>query len=372
MNAFSIIFNNPDFTSKQDPANLHFGVSNYDFAAIGGCDKAEILATGGELGIWDLANYLRCPVTIYDARGIPVWRGYIHEASIEQGALTVSVSLDRLVNRVAVAYSYVATGSQTVGLRKTTAWADNLVSQAEYGVKALLSSTGGMSDAAAENLRDSILDGQAWPQGGVSQSAGAGGQIRRSSGKKKITATLFCRGWWHALGWKYYANTGTTSVVTTAQITAIVTNSGQFMTATDIDAASGISSSEYRDGDSTALAEILNLMAAGGANGRRLISSVDPNRRVQIIEEPAPSTAAYYLDSQARLFGAGNLAVNPLTPPVGVWCRLKDVLPGVVDLTRLADPSLQFIEGSSWSAANGVSYKFKGQADTSSLLAFGG
>lgn len=373
MRQFDVVFLNNIFLSRQPLDYLSFAVDSYNFSAIGGCDEAVINVSGGELSVWDLANMLRAPVIIYTNRGIRVWWGYVHEITIEQGALSVTVGLDSMINRVAVAYSYVATGSQTVGTRKTTAWADNLDSQEQYGVKALLSSIGGMSDAAADNRRDAIVADRAWPQGGITQNESSRAS-QAISAKKKLNATLLCRGWWETLGWKYYANTGTTSVATTTQIGAIVTDAGQFLTATDIAAASGISSSEYRDGDTTALAEILSLMGAGGANGRRLLSSIDPNRRVQIWEEPAPVAAlvAYHLDSQARLYGPGGTLVNELTPPVGVWCRLKDVIPGVVDLTKLADPSLQFIERASWSAGSGVKYTFRGQPQASNLLTIDG
>lgn len=372
---FNLVFENRDFTTRQEPAGLKFQVNSYSFKAIGGCAEASISATGGELALWDLINWLRCPVKIYDGAGTLLWWGYVHQAQVRQDALEIAAGLDSMVNRVAVAYSYVETGSQTVGARKTTSWADNLDSQSEFGIKEFLSSASGLSDAAAEGRRAAILAAQAWPQGGLTAQTTAGvprARVRYSGAKKSLSATLICRGWWDTLGWQYYANTGVTSVSTTTQIAAIVTGEGQFLNATDVGAASGISASEYRDGDSTALQEILGLMAAGGANGRRLLSSVDPNRRVQIFEEPAASSLGYYLTSQAQLLGTGGIAVSELAPPVGVWCRLTDVLPGVVDLTKLVDPSLQFIEGSGWSASSGAAYSFRGQPSIESVLEIGG
>jgi hypothetical protein len=56
--------------------------------------------------------------------------------------------------------------------------------------------------------------------------------------------------------------------------------------------------------------------------------------------------------------------------------RLQDVIPGTVDLTRLVDPSLQFIEEAEWSsiqgdAAGDVKYTFKGKPSLEDLLAVG-
>jgi hypothetical protein len=363
-----VTFQNRDFTVCPAPRHLRFEVNSYSFEAIGGCKDASITVFGGDLGLEEVLNWLRRPVTIYNGKGVAVWWGYVHGAQMRKDALEIAPSLDSLANRVAVAYSYVETGTQTVGARKTTAWADDLVSQAEYGIVELLSSTGGNSDAAAEARRAAILAGQAWPYGGLSQFGSPRGAVRYSGAKKSASATLVCRGWWGTLGWKYYANTGVTSVATTSQIGAIVTAAGQFLTATDVEVASGISSSEYRVGDLTALAEIVTLLGAGGPNGRRLLASVTVDRRLQIWEEPATSTAIHTLTSQAQLYGPGGIMVDENVPPVGVWLRLKDVLGGVVDLTKIADPSLQFIERASWSAQNGASYGFKGKPSIESLL----
>jgi len=532
-NTFDLVFENRDFTARLDRAGLKFQVNSYSFKAIGGCAEASISATGGELGLWDLINWLRCPVKIYDGGGTLLWWGYVHQVQVRQDALEIAASLDSMVNRVAVAYSYVEPGTATVGARKTTAWADNLDSQAEFGIKEFLSSASGLSDAAAEGRRAAILAAQSWPQGGVSAQNIGGvprGRVRYSGARKSLSATLTCRGWWETLNWKYasvgltsgisnaagandynvddssdalmqqitpiqtinihsisvklkktgspadnlrvrifatnssgnptgsalstatiaasgvtstydvytatlspeinltrgviYAiqldrsgstdasnyvtvqvdqalgysggvmrvstNSGSTwvsrspnadlyftlyqdnQVDSTLQIADLVTDFGQFFTATDLEALSGLLLSSYQDGDNTALSVVEGLLAAGGANGRRLLASVDPNRRVQIWEEPAVTGLSYTLDSQAQLHGTGGILVNENQPPVGVWCRLTDVLPGVVDLTKLVDPSLQFIEGSGWSAGSGATYSFRGQPSIESLLEVGG
>jgi hypothetical protein len=370
--ALSIVFQNRDFSSAVDPNHLKFAVNSYSFEAIGGCKEASITVYGGELGLEDTINWLRRPVTIYDGRGTAVWWGYVHGVQMRKDALEITPSLDSMYNRVAVTYSFVETGSQTVGMRKTTSWADDLNSQAEFGVKEFYSSAGGLSDAAAERRRAVVLAGQAWPFGGLSQFGSPRGAVRYSGAKKSASATLICKGWWKTLEWKYYANPGTSSVTTTTQIGAIVTAAGQFLTATDVDVASGINSSEYRDGDSTAMAEVMALLGVGGAGERRMLASVDVNRRLQILEEPATSSVSYFLTSHAQLYRAGGIAVSEHTPPVGGWVRLKDVLSGVVDLTKIVDPSLQFIENARWTAEGGADYEFKGKPAVEDLLNVGG
>ncbi len=527
-----VTFTNRDHTACLAPRHLKFVVNSYSFEAVGGCKEASITVLGNDLGLEDTINWLRRPVTIYDGRGVAVWWGYVHQVQLRKDALEIAPSLDSMVNRTAVAYSFVEPGSQNVGQRKTTAWADDANSQAEYGVKEFLSSASGLSDAAALARRAAILAGQAWPFGGLSAFGIPRGAVRYSGAKKSASATLTCRGWWDTLGWKY-ASVGLTTTVsnrpgsandytlknstdalmqqitpTTSinahqlglylkktgtpadnlvlgiyatdaptgnptgsalatstiaasgatgsyveylatlsaeinlargtvyalrlnrsgatdasnylsvevdqalayaggvlkvstdsgtnwaarspaadlyfaiyqdnevdsvlQIADLVTDFGQFLTATDYTALSGVLLSSYQDGDKTALEIIKTLLQSGGAGGRRLLASVDPNRRVQVWEEPAESTAAYTMNSQAQLFGAGGLAVEETRPPVGVWVRLKDVLSGVVDLTKITDPSLQFIESARWSADGGAAYGFRGKPSIESLLSIGG
>ena len=530
-----LVFKNRDFSPRLDRKDLKFTVNSYSYEAVGGCKEMSVTATGGELALWDLINWLRFPVIKYNKVGAPVWWGYVHQVAVRQGALEVAASLDSMSNRVAVAYSYVAPGTQTVGTRKTTDWVDKADSQAEFGVKELLSSAAGLSYAGAMSRLQAILAAQAWPLGGVTVNANGmpRGRVRYSGAKKSLSATLTCKGWWQTLGWKYcnvmppttidgtYAVTrgvqnignaagstkmmqqvlvgskavnfmgakiflgkigsptdnvvvevfgldnnglptgsayasgtiaGTTLVITNTwtyvpftaainlasfqkyglvvrrsgsldgsnyyglkvdtglgytdgfakmwngsawvnpspncdmmfqmilnnnidselQIADVVSMFGQFLTATDLEGFSGVWMSSYRNGtEATALQVVTDLMAVGGPNGRRLLSWVDVNRRVQIFEEPALTTSpAYYMDSQGNVSGLGGIPIDNTMPPVGAWVRMKDLLPGVVDLTKLVDPSLQFIEESSWSSSGGETYRYKGQPSIESVLKF--
>lgn len=162
----------------------------------GGPITASITAFGGEKALADLFSKLRCPVEIYDDQGRACWWGYISSVSYSVGNFEISVSLDRMANRVSVAYSFVAAGTQTVGMRKTTAWADDTASQAIYGTKEYQSSASGLTDAVAEAQRDVILALRKLPQ--PSASMMGGGNVAQPY------VTIECRGWWETLNWKYY------------------------------------------------------------------------------------------------------------------------------------------------------------------------
>jgi hypothetical protein len=266
-----------------------------------------------------------------------------------------------MINAVCVVYSYVEPGTQSVGQRKMTDWAEDDDSITEYGRKEFISSQDGMSDAAAEARRDAILAAYKWPQGVAGQFGEPRGRVRYSGAKKSLSATLYCRGWMSTLKWRYANVTGVSSVATTTQIGNLVTSYGPFLTATDVEAASGMSSSEYRDGDKDALTEIISLLESGGANDRRLLATVDVDRRLKIAEEPANTSVSYFLDVHGELYDQWHNLVDPYRPPVGKWCRLIDVIPNSADVTKLNTPDLQFIEGATWSTDGGLQLQFRGQ-----------
>lgn len=99
-------------------------------------------------------------------------------------------------------------------------------------------------------------------------------------------ARLFCNGWGQTLGWRYYLNSAAGNTETTAQIVAIIANMGQFITAVDIETASGIYSAQARDGDRKGWEEIDDLLKSGTVNNLRLLAEVTDQRRLRIYEEP--------------------------------------------------------------------------------------
>jgi len=132
---------------------------------------------------------------------------------------------------------------------------------------------------------------------------------------------------------------------TTVQIARIETDEAQFCIGTTVDNLSGVYTSPYRDGDSTARTEIEALLLRGTTNARRLLAEITRDRYVRVYEEPAPTDAniKLFLDSDGKLTVP---LTGPLTSdelPVGRWCGLID-LPASFDQGLLASPSPFFIE----------------------------
>ncbi len=525
------VLQNRDFTKKIETGRLNWTVNSLEWEAVGGCSQASLTAYGPELDLWEMIECLRCPITIYDEKARPVWWGFVSEATVRIGGIEVGVTISSMTNRIAVAYSFVETGTNVVGRRKTTAWSEDADAAAEYGKKEWISSGGGMTDASALARRDAILEKQKWPAG-VTTSASIGGygsprpRVRGSGAEDSQSASLICRGWWDTLDWQYAswasvvgpayvtallndqwfgyqtshtkvfqqfsvgvgsinalsltmcvrkigapadnlnfniyeldgsgnpsgsavvgasiaggslttgldwytlsitetelaANTmyglalersggidaanyytvavdpalgyaggafkiwnGTAwvsrpsdvdmnfqinvnnQVESTSQVRDMAIAYGEFIEAVDIDTASGVLLPSYRDGDTTALEEIRQLLVMGGPNGRRYLAEVDENRRLHIWEEPAVQES-YYLDRWGDLSDARGMMITPWMPPVGIWARLRDVIPASADTSKLADPTLQFIEAATWASGGGLTFRFRGQVSIDEIM----
>lgn len=141
---------------------------------------------------------------------------------------------------------------------------------------------------------------------------------------------------------------------TSEQIRAILEDGskGQFFTGVDIEAGSGVFTSPYRDGDQTAMTVLEELMKSGGADGRRLLASVDVYRRVRIYEEPAAGYKDHFITSDGSMSDFLDKPLEKALYPVGVWARLKDVIPASMDTSKVASIERVFIEEVAYDAEN--------------------
>ncbi len=198
MNLYLVLYNR-DFSQRSSGGErLRYSVASMSWEAIGGCNQATVDVFGPELDLWALTECLRCPAEIYDAAGRLCWWGYVESAAVRVEAFEVGATIESMSNRVAVSYNEVTPGSAGSGTPTTTAWADNLASQAEYGIRELLDQAGNLSATAATARRTAVLARQGLPAGMAVANpfAAAGGAVGRM-------ATLTLRGWWYTLGWKY-------------------------------------------------------------------------------------------------------------------------------------------------------------------------
>jgi len=332
---------NRDFGAP-DPVlhRLEWQVERYTSRAFGGPYEATITARGDLMSLWELLEVLRCPVQIRAEQGDLLWWGYVSAVDIitvnplAENALPmqVSASLETMFNKVAVAYNAAETGG-SIGERETTAWAEDPHSQGIYGVKELLASGGNTNGAViAENARDTLLAQKRLPTTEV---------VFRQQLPSR--ATIRCFGWWQSLAWMYATVTEETVTDTAAQIVDMVASYGQFFRGVDCQISSNITVGKQQDGDTTALALVEDLLQAGTANKRRMLSYVDTERRVRIFEEPTNADPRYQ-HSDGRLYDEFGVPLRTETAEAGYWVRLVDIIPPNINQEMLANPDFRFVE----------------------------
>jgi hypothetical protein len=179
------------------PEGVVFEVERYSHVAIGGPYEAVINAYGDERDLARLVDWIGSPIWLENATE-GVWHGQITLIEAPNGNTKLTVDLDQMYNRVAVAYTTVATGQATVGLRGTTAWANDAESVAEFGARELLDSRGGTTADHAVVSRDRTLERAKYPQAKLIVEEELPGQARQQA-----KAVITCRGWWATLGWRY-------------------------------------------------------------------------------------------------------------------------------------------------------------------------
>jgi hypothetical protein len=175
---------------------LDFAVGAYSAAAVGGCEEATLTATGDRERLQGLLDWLGYPVTIRNEHGNAVWWGFVAAVDVNLGGITVGLDVETVRNRVSVAYTErAADGGQ---LRGTTAWVEDLPSQAQYGVHEERLSMGDITESVALGRRDAYLSMRKTPARTVAVGPGGGAS----------SATLRCAGWWQMLNWRYWEQPG--------------------------------------------------------------------------------------------------------------------------------------------------------------------
>jgi len=340
MSRFVVNLLKRDFSVPLAAPQLTYEPASFSWRTMGGCHQASIAASGYEGDIWQLMNWLRAPIVIRDSYGQSVWWGFINEVQIKFPGMTVGASLEGMANRMLVIYTEESSGSSQA---YRTAWASDATSVAVYGTIELIASQSHSDATRAAAALATLLAQRRYPLPKV--------EFARASGRAEpATATITCLGWWHSLRFQYYLNSADAHVEATTQIAAIVAASGQFLTGTQIDDTAGLTPSERRDGRSSALTEVENLLAGGTINNRRLNAEVLVSRLLRVWEEPLPVTATtYFLHPDGTVYYPFDYPLLKYVSPVGKWVRIKDMLPGSVSLHYLADPTLAFVDEAEYS-----------------------
>lgn len=178
------------------PSNLALTIEPYSARATGGSDKAKFTVKGNQTVLWRLIEWLRYDVTIRNKNDTPCWNGYIDSIEITVGALTLSIGLTDMFNRIAIKYNYQRAGIEYPGY---ASWVQDNFSVNTYGYKEQVRSAPDMPPASAQALQTTILGVIGRP---VTAPPSIDGSESDNDGL--ATATLYCKGYIYTLGWRYY------------------------------------------------------------------------------------------------------------------------------------------------------------------------
>lgn len=138
---------------------------------------------------------------------------------------------------------------------------------------------------------------------------------------------------------------------TTTQIETALAGA-EFITDVDIEDASGIFTSQYRDGDQRLLNVVQDLLAAGLTGGSRLLATVTKDRIVRLYQAPDKDAYAYLINRRGELSTTTGGPVDLQKCPVAAWVRRTDI-PGEANTERLVDLSKFYIEAAEFDVQNG-------------------
>jgi hypothetical protein len=131
---------------------------------------------------------------------------------------------------------------------------------------------------------------------------------------------------------------------TTNQIKDIILDACPFLAGVDIVTSSGVYTPQYRSGDLKADKEIDKLLSSGTSDGRRLLLTVTKDRVLRIDAEPIDDIKhRYVIDRNGDMRDFLDRPVPITEPIVGVWAE-QDIVPAIVNTSRLAVVSPAFIE----------------------------
>ena len=138
---------------------------------------------------------------------------------------------------------------------------------------------------------------------------------------------------------------------TTKQMERIVDSEGEFITnfrihyeADGTKQASGKFTSQYRDGDFTALDELMDLLEIGRGSGNRYLAKIFSDRSMEVFEEPDLGENDYRLRHDGTIVTDKGMTVDKTELEAGFWLHLSDVIPEAVDLAIMTKPDPIFIE----------------------------
>jgi len=339
---------------------------SHTISAFGGYDSATltIAADQGEAEDW-LEYGLGRHVKVHAAALDCVWEGFIDEIRFNVGPLTVTYGpLLAMTNRVMVAFTNMSEGNAyfIYGSEEFTDVANDLASQARYGIQSVILNAGQQMAEDAEYIRDTWLEANRWPK--LTQSWSMGGA-------QPVTVTLTCKGYYYLLNYPYrgilgmdYASTKIEAVLNyNPNVAWLPFNSD------NVDENTLEYPTESYEGH-TGLSTIQDVVSRGDASGNRWLFCVLNDRKVYYYQAPTtPDYRAYVRQGGLILTSPEQAIIEPHRLRPGKWLAFYDFLVGR-NITEVAsDPRMMFIERVTYRAPDGLQLEGGTTDEINQLLA---
>jgi len=309
------------------------------------------LAKPEDLNEW-AAEGLGRTINTSDHYGVGIWEGFVNEIYCTQGGTQIKIGpLLEIGNRIRAVYDEIDTSSTppTALGRTETTIAEDLRSQARYGVLEQIISVGQVETTLAEQLRDSHLR--------IRKSAKSSLTINLDEvSEPKIS--LSCLGLGDLLDVYIYeslAGSGTQTV--TDRIKDILASDPNGLFLIERVQENLFAVQEFEGDYPTGLSSLKELVTIGDANDDRWVMYIKPGR--EFVYRPAGTQIDYTWSVVENTMRnrAGN-EIMPWTVEAGRWLRIKDFMTGVPNPDDIyEDTRAVFLEAVHFSAPNQITFE---------------
>lgn len=286
-----------------------------------------------------------------------IWSGYCAQVNANLGTLTLTRGplLDVVANRVRVVYGGYDSSTEppTPGARITTAWYEDAVSQARYGIIEQVKSVGFSNAAIAAQIAQTVLADKKDPETKESETLDS---------PSEPSLSLTFRGYVNWLNVYTYNQTAVAGDIDAdAKIKAILDADPNGIFNVDQSAIQSNASTQvsaWEDDDDIALSIIKGIVALGDDDYNRWTFGVDQNRKASY--GPIPNVVEYQRtrsapEQRVELYGTG-LRVLPWNVRPNKWVFYTDLLT-TKPPTRTPqrdDPRFAFLEQVTYSTPWGL------------------
>lgn len=326
-----------------DITNNHEGWT-HTINAVGGFEAANFSLKGDKdyLKDWFDEGILR-RVVYFNPEAIPIWEGFVSRMRFTSGTIQETKTIDNLYNRVYMVYNPLDTStSPPTELPSKTLIFNDVPSQLKYGVKAIVISGGGRTDAVAFDWGQTVLK---------NRKEIANGESDNITAQDAYSLEVECLGYYHTLKWIPYIKNVTGSLQSQQVIQEVLdyfnTINGSWLSQNFglMDYNFATSPRGYDDLPSC-WDVIENVIKSGGRGGERWVGGIYQNR--QFIYKPAEEVDGLYSDEfqlYRSLEDTGQFIYDSATgTEVKPWDMTPDKILHTVDINAGGSRHLKYIE----------------------------